>query len=366
MADIQVIKLKVRRGLNSQRRLVILDEGEIGYTIDTQRLFVGTGTLSGGIAAAPKIHEPLTNFNDVSGLNPEKGDLVYADNKLYQYNNLDSWQFIGSQVDDGTIEYDVDNQLAVALSSINANYLDQSSLSSTSIKFDGGQLKVNYNTTQFTISSNEFALAANAIKPIHIDSSNISKGLVGGAGSPLSAHVDNMSIGFNGSGQLAVIGTPISAISYSKLLSGFTVNPVDNTVSTIVQGVDSTYFSLCGGNVSFRSSVSGNPIELGAYDVYDNGLVNFSSITSSIYDILSCNETGSLSAYNGSPDQAVTLYTPTNGQTFVDALSAAPDGTPTPVTLTSGGFIVFEGNNLATRNNPNHTPGRFAIPVYTF
>ena len=40
MADITIVKFKVRRGTDSERERVVLDQGEIGYTIDTKRLFV--------------------------------------------------------------------------------------------------------------------------------------------------------------------------------------------------------------------------------------------------------------------------------------------------------------------------------------
>jgi len=378
MADIQVIKLKVRRGTNSQRRLVILDEGEIGYTIDTQRLYVGTGTLSGGVPVSSKIHSILTSYNDLSSLTPEIGDVVYAGNLLYQYNNSGVWQFISSQVDNGTIVYDVDNQLTVGLSSINSAYLNQAQLSSSSIAFDAGRLVVNYDTNQFTISGTnpKFAIAERGVKPIHIDSTVVSRGLAGGNGSPLSASVDGVSIGYNASNQLAVIGTPISAVSYSNLLCGFEVNPIGNKVSTIVRGVDPNYLALSSGIVTFSSGattskdISGVSIINELYTpIVDNGFVR--EVVSSIYDILSCNDS-SPTAYNGSPDQVATGYVPSvPGRTVVDAISADVNtGEPIPVVLTAAGFIVFEGNSgsggLSARNNPNHSPGRFAIPVFTF
>jgi hypothetical protein len=370
MADIQVIKLKVRRGLNSQRKLVILDEGELGYTIDTQRLYVGTGTLSGGIPAAPKIHGILTNFADVSGIQAEIGDLVYADNLLYQYNNLGTWQFIGSQIDNGTIVYDVDNQLSVGLSSINSAYLNQSQLSSNSVGFDSGRFVVNYETTQFTISGSKFALNSSAIKPIHIDSSTVSRGLTGGAGSALSAYVDGVSIGYNALNQLAVIGTPISAVSYNSLLCGFEVNPSTNQVSTLVRGVDPNYLALSSGIVTFSSGaniLSASQAELGA-SIVDNGFVR--EVVSSIYDILTC-DFPSATAYNGSPDQVATGFVSNNNATKFEAISANTfDGSSITVYLSSAGFVVFEGNSsgvgLSARNNPNHIPGRFAIPVFAF
>jgi hypothetical protein len=43
-----LVKILVRRGQNSDRITTILSEGELGYTVDTQRLFVGDGVSQGG------------------------------------------------------------------------------------------------------------------------------------------------------------------------------------------------------------------------------------------------------------------------------------------------------------------------------
>lgn len=375
MTDIQVIKLKVRRGTNSQRRLVILDQGELGYTIDTNRLFIGTGTLSGGLPAAPKIHESIiTDFpTNSAALNPEIGDVVYAENKLYRLNSSGAWEFIGTQTDGGPIAYDNDNQLSITSNSINGTFLNQQLLSSDSVTFNtNDEIVVNYETTQFTISStsagNKFSLNSNAIKPIHIDSSIVSRGLAGGAGQALSAYVDNTTIGYNSSNQLQVIGTPISAVAFSNLLCGFQIDAAaGNKVSTLVAGVDPSYFGLSGGIITFNGGIlSAAPYELASFSL-DNGLIR--DIKSSIYDILSCDDSDA--PYNGSPDQVRTGYSPTYTQTTINAISASSTGTPTTISLESGGFIIFQGDTgpgsgLSARNGSGRIPGRFAIPVFTF
>ena len=51
MANITIVKLKVRRGSDAQRRDIVLDQGEVGYTLDSKRLFVGDGSTYGGKVA---------------------------------------------------------------------------------------------------------------------------------------------------------------------------------------------------------------------------------------------------------------------------------------------------------------------------
>ena len=360
MADIKVIKLKVRRGLNSQRKRVVLDEGELGYTIDTQRLYVGTGTLSGGVPVASKVYSPVTNYNDLSSQDAEINDIIVADNKMYQliatdFTKLSSWRFIGAQVDDNFIEYNTNNYLTIKGSSIDGTLLNQQTLSSTSITFAGDEIVINYDSSQFAISGSKFALKQDSIKPIHINSSVVGRGLAGGAGQALSAFVDGTTISYDGSNRLTVISTGVSAVTYNKLSAGFVVNPVGNIVNTRVVGVDSTNFALCAGNVTLIQGFS-SAQELPYFTVNDAGLIR--GVSSSIYDILTMDSTDRiLSSFNGSPNGAL----PTNGNTTFSA-TLSSDGLPH--TLSSAGFIVFEGGTKVRSSDA--VPLRFAIPVFNF
>jgi hypothetical protein len=44
-----LLKLLIRRGINADRVNVLLNEGELGYTTDTKKLFIGDGSTLGGI-----------------------------------------------------------------------------------------------------------------------------------------------------------------------------------------------------------------------------------------------------------------------------------------------------------------------------
>jgi hypothetical protein len=84
MADVSVVKLKVRRGTDVQRKLITLDQGELGYTIDSQRLFVGDGATAGGISAGVKFISD--SISSPVGLLPtaQIGDIVLNnDTSLY-------------------------------------------------------------------------------------------------------------------------------------------------------------------------------------------------------------------------------------------------------------------------------------------
>ena len=44
-----LLKLLIRRGINADRLNVVLNEGELGYTTDTKKLFIGDGSTLGGV-----------------------------------------------------------------------------------------------------------------------------------------------------------------------------------------------------------------------------------------------------------------------------------------------------------------------------
>jgi hypothetical protein len=153
MPTVDVAKIKLRRGANTDRKLVILDNGELGYTTDTTRVYVGNGSLKGGNPVG------VFNFNDEARTNisvinkAEVGDLIFDSNLLYALSgndpaSLDNWYQISPRVDGTTIEYNASNQLAVLTSGIVTG--------GNSINVDGtGVVSVDYdtdaNTDQFFV-----------------------------------------------------------------------------------------------------------------------------------------------------------------------------------------------------------------------
>ena len=144
MPTVDVAKIKIRRGSNTDRKLIILDSGELGYTVDTNRVYVGNGTLKGGNTVG------TFNFNnttrtDVSVRNKaEVGDFVFDNYLLYSLSGSDpsltaSWMRLSPNVDDTTIGYNADNKLAVLGGLV--------STAGNSIDITGaGVVSVDYNT----------------------------------------------------------------------------------------------------------------------------------------------------------------------------------------------------------------------------
>lgn len=82
-----LLKLVVRSGADSDRQNIVLDVGEIGYTTDTKRLYVGDGITYGGVLAGNVVIGESVNFGAISTTPPAVGDLVYVtgNTTLYRY-----------------------------------------------------------------------------------------------------------------------------------------------------------------------------------------------------------------------------------------------------------------------------------------
>lgn len=92
MIDRRIGKIRIRRGTDSDRRSITFPEGELVYTTDNKRVYIGDGTSIGGVVISNKNHivnqiYPLSNL-------AQYGDIIYdsIDKKTYilDYDNFGS------------------------------------------------------------------------------------------------------------------------------------------------------------------------------------------------------------------------------------------------------------------------------------
>lgn len=117
-----LLKLIVRNGPNSDRLSVVLSLGELGYTTDTKRLYIGDSVTSGGRLAGNVFAGSATN---ITTLAPAViGDLAFdSDNyNLYRLQTNDGsligdWELIGGRYISGnsSIVISSDNKITVGL-----------------------------------------------------------------------------------------------------------------------------------------------------------------------------------------------------------------------------------------------------------
>jgi hypothetical protein len=106
-----LLQLITRQGTDNDRTEVILKSGELGYTTDTKRLFVGDGSTSGGNVVGNKFRGYTADLTTLgSGL---IGDIAYKtdENSIYSIlsgdgTNPANWQKIGGvyTAADGSIQ----------------------------------------------------------------------------------------------------------------------------------------------------------------------------------------------------------------------------------------------------------------------
>jgi len=85
-----VVKILVRRGLETERLQTLLSEGELGLSVDSHRLFVGDGYTLGGT--------PVGNLNfgtvdSLVNIQPyaQPGDMAFCKNLNYVYGGGNQW-----------------------------------------------------------------------------------------------------------------------------------------------------------------------------------------------------------------------------------------------------------------------------------
>lgn len=175
MATISVVKLKVRRGSDEQRKQVIFDNGELAYVTDigAKRLFIGDGATVGGYPVSTFFWTgSISEINAPSFRYAQVGDIIYNtdDSKLYalsgvyedpdgnffpDYTSQTAYQYIGPRVDGTTLvfnEYGAivvrdggisEQQLNSSAFDFNNGFVRSTSTSPLRINYDNQTIKIN-------------------------------------------------------------------------------------------------------------------------------------------------------------------------------------------------------------------------------
>jgi microcystin-dependent protein len=138
-----ITKILFRRGLDSSRKLVTLQQGEPGYSLDTKRLFVGDGITPGGTPAG------IVNYGTIAALS---GSYIYSSVQT----NLTPTAFITlSTANVGDIVYDQTTTSVYSVSSITNNGVTNFVVLSNLVHFYS---TTNYNTNQFYYNGSQLTI----------------------------------------------------------------------------------------------------------------------------------------------------------------------------------------------------------------
>lgn len=192
MASVSIVKIKIRRGTDNERKQVILDIGELGYTTDTdsRRLFIGDGSTYGGNPAGTKLYVgDFTPANALPLRTAQVGDILFnpVDTKLYCLTGVDSttffpdydepsaYGFIGPRTDDVSINYNGSGKITIKDQGVTALKLnDNVILGSEGLsKPTGGAIRVKYDGTSINVNgSGQLAVIQSGINLGSINSTS--------------------------------------------------------------------------------------------------------------------------------------------------------------------------------------------------
>lgn len=348
MPDITIIKLKVRRGTDAQRKTITLEQGEVGYTIDTKRVYVGDGNILGGNIIGNIAHSPLTTSGARIGLiNAVKGDTVYENNLLYQlsgtdYNKLSCWGFIGTKADNSALTY-TGSSLTIKDNGITGNKFAASAASYGLIATATNGIAANVDNITLTVTSSNL-LSVGSIDQKNISSSALGDGLQGGDGTVISVNADGNYFGFN-STVLTLCALPPSTVTLNTLnpsLTGAGLQITGSQLQTVVQDVDGVTLERVSNIAQLKSIGSAGYAPFS--NIYYNQYGQITSLSSTIVNDLSCARSSSdrLSVFNGNVFQ--TTFT---NQTIIPTISSESWGTET-INLTSAGYIIIDTGSYGT------------------
>lgn len=360
MVNIQISKIKFRRGSDAQRLSIRLDQGEPAYTTDTNRLYIGNGVLSGGLSVTTRNHTPLTKFSSLSDTYSEVGDIASIDNIWYQltakpYTDITKWGRIATKVSQ-EFEYDSSSTINLKLSGLSASKINPNTVSN-GLYINDGKLQINYNPSFFSLSASKFSLNVGSITTRELLSSSFGNGLSGGNGNTVTLKVDPNSFTFVNGALSANYTSVYNSINGKNrfYLPVATTNALSTLSANVgdVSTVDGVLYQAAFSPTTFVSSWA---------DISDK-----KAVQRSVFTTLTGNSTsstnGSLSSiFNGTPAHNITGPIPGLEITQFTAISSNGISTAT-ITLTSAGFLGYEGDFTSQTGQPF---GRFAIPIFAY
>ena len=337
MPDIEIVKLKLRRGTSTQRESVVFEQGELGYTTDSKRVFVGDGFLSGGSVVGSKIHAPITLGDRSLLTDAVAGDLVVDNNLMYQLtgsdaSTLSAWTFVGTKVDETTLEYDAGvlevKDGGITIDKVASDFV----VANGGIELTPTGLSAAIDNSTITINGSGQLESTR----VNISAGDIGLGLSGGAGDPIGLDTTS-SFTFVGN-QLEIDSIPSNSVVADSVDSTALGNGLEKT-----PGTGEVRLEIIGGAVM-------NPFNSSEYD--STGRVI--STNSAIEQNLSGTDTsGTGQIFFGSLDAEAPGAT---GEVIINALSGNSASDSVAIALSSAGFIqIASGDN-----------GNFAIPVFKF
>lgn len=257
MANIEItensiVRSLVRKGSDSDRLQVVLEEGELGYSTDKERLYAGDGITLGGKPVSVKFLGNQESFPNVASLNPEPGDYFKLGTGIYARNSDGS----------GNLN-DVTGYTSIGISASVGNGLEIDSSSNINVLVDNNTIEIANNKLQVK------NLSYNVLP------SSSGNSIFGNATSSINTPTD---IVVNENSLLARVGSAdIGNVTFDQVLQ----NASNPTLSQLqiggLQGTDTRpVFAQADGTLITQNSSSGNlPTTLLSFNQAGDILYNY-------------------------------------------------------------------------------------------
>lgn len=363
MPDIKIVKIKLRRGSELQRKLVTFDQGELGYVTDAKRVFVGDGSTVGGTVVGSRFFTPVTS-NKV-GLAAYAGDVVVENNLMYQLTGADAtmlsaWKLLSPVVDNITLQLAPgNNALRIKPDGVGIAQLGNITYSQGAIVMNNTQgLSANVDNTTIVINgANQLALSTVYASSIigQINNTQINtitvagSALQGTAAGRLNVFVDDSSILITsnrltvGTVSLSSLGAGtfgadrISSTALGQGLQGGNGTQISTNLNVLSLGYDDA------GSIRLNTLYNATKVALSSNDAAFRGFnsnytaASATATLNSILSTISINIANFGSGYSFVP--SVSVQPPAAGSGFFGASAVATlnGGILSAITLTSAG-----------------------------
>ena len=225
-----ILKIIVRQGTDLERKNIVLTSGELGYTTDTKRLYIGDGASNGGNVIGNLYKGAVASITSPFAITPQFGDIGYGtdQSKLYVLesgtgSNLSDWRVIGGVYtsNDNRINISADNK--ITLNALSANSVSSDFVTGPII-VSSGRIGLSSNIPFQTVSTKTITVSSGLLASI--EGTDITNTAVNPLSSNLLIRSNQLFANYDGAGTTLLYSRGIAATRLSAGHYKFTFGPL--------------------------------------------------------------------------------------------------------------------------------------------
>jgi len=326
-----LLKLLVRRGQDTDRQNITLNQGELGYTTDGKRLFVGDGQTLGGIITGNKFKGSVTNHLTITGM--VEGDIAFnsTTRSLYAYVS-NAWVKVSQVLAAGNSTITINEVTGtIIVGTLSANNFHTDALGN-SLELVSGRISLS--ATQIKTDQINTNTATHLKLPEKLNINAVQYSF------PVGGVANNAFLGTNSTGQLSWSAPLNTGQFYVNSASAFI--PVGTIMAAASGKAFPVGWLLCNG--ASVSNTTYGVLSSVIHATYGGSGNNFN--LPNYEDVVHVGQADVASFSNGTLNSTGSTYTTKAVSYYIKAL---PDTVVTS-TLTINGGLTATNNNVAVGN----------------